>query len=41
VRVFALRTRAVNGGYLDLKMSEASRFERTPHPIEFEMYYSA
>jgi glutamine synthetase len=27
--------------YLDLKMGEVIRFEHTPHPVEFEMYYSA
>ncbi len=27
--------------YIDLKMTEVIRFEHTPHPIEFEMYYSA
>jgi glutamine synthetase len=27
--------------YIDLKMSEIIRFEHTPHPVEFEMYYSA
>src|ERR1700752_490253 len=27
--------------YVDLKMSEIIRFEHTPHPVEFEMYYSA
>ena len=27
--------------YVDLKMSEVIRFEHTPHPVEFEMYYSA
>jgi glutamine synthetase len=26
--------------YIDLKMTEVERFEMTPHPIEFEMYYS-
>ncbi|MGA7718781.1 MAG: glutamine synthetase, partial [Bradyrhizobium sp.] len=26
--------------YIDLKMQEVERFEMTPHPIEFEMYYS-
>jgi len=26
--------------YIELKMSEVERFEMTPHPIEFEMYYS-
>jgi glutamine synthetase len=27
--------------YIDLKMSEVIRFEHTPHPVEYEMYYSA
>ncbi len=27
--------------YIELKMSEIIRFEHTPHPVEFEMYYSA
>ncbi|MDQ2955147.1 MAG: type I glutamate--ammonia ligase [Pseudomonadota bacterium] len=27
--------------YIDLKMQEVVRFEHTPHPVEFEMYYSA
>ncbi|MEJ2374008.1 MAG: type I glutamate--ammonia ligase, partial [Pseudolabrys sp.] len=27
--------------YIDLKMEEVIRFEHTPHPVEFEMYYSA
>src|ERR671931_386097 len=27
--------------YLELKMQEVIRFEHTPHPVEFEMYYSA
>ncbi len=27
--------------YIDLKWSEVYRFEHTPHPVEFEMYYSA
>ncbi|GGF56103.1 glutamine synthetase 1 [Azorhizobium oxalatiphilum] len=26
--------------YIDLKMQEVARFEMTPHPVEFEMYYS-
>jgi glutamine synthetase len=26
--------------YIDLKMQEVIRFEHTPHPVEFEMYYS-
>src|SRR5215469_5990341 len=27
--------------YIDLKMAEVIRFEHTPHPVEYEMYYSA
>ena len=27
--------------YIELKMTEVQRFEMTPHPVEFEMYYSA
>ena len=27
-------------GYLDLKWGEVHAFEHTPHPIEFQMYYS-
>ena len=26
--------------YIDLKMEEVHKFEHTPHPIEFKMYYS-
>ena len=26
--------------YIELKMHEVMRFEMTPHPVEFEMYYS-
>jgi glutamine synthetase len=26
--------------YVDLKMEEVERYEMTPHPIEFDMYYS-
>ena len=26
--------------YLELKMEEVIRFEHTPHPVEFDMYYS-
>ena len=26
--------------YIELKMTEVIRFEHTPHPVEFEMYYS-
>ncbi len=27
-------------GYLRVKMEEVDRFEQTPHPVEFDMYYS-
>ena len=27
--------------YIDLKMEEVTRFEMTPHPVEFDMYYSS
>ncbi|GMB83071.1 type I glutamate--ammonia ligase [Shinella zoogloeoides] len=27
--------------YIELKMAEVMRFEMTPHPVEFDMYYSA
>ena len=27
--------------YIELKWTEVYRFEHTPHPVEFEMYYSA
>ncbi len=26
--------------WIDLKMAEVKRFEMTPHPVEFDMYYS-
>ncbi len=26
--------------YIELKMEEVIRFEMTPHPVEFDMYYS-
>jgi len=26
--------------YIELKMAEVLRFDTTPHPIEFDMYYS-
>ena len=28
-------------GYLELKMEEVYAFEHTPHPVEFQMYYSS
>jgi len=28
-------------GYIHLKFEEVTRFELTPHPVEFELYYSA
>ena len=27
--------------YIELKLTEVIRFERTTHPVEYEMYYSA
>ena len=29
------------GGYVDLKWEEVYNFEHTPHPVEFQMYYSS
>ena len=26
--------------YIELKMQDVQRFEMTPHPVEFDMYYS-
>jgi glutamine synthetase len=26
--------------YIELKMEEVMRYETTPHPIEYDMYYS-
>jgi len=26
--------------YIELKWNDVHRFEHTPHPVEFEMYYS-
>lgn len=26
--------------YIELKMDEADRYDQTPHPVEFDMYYS-
>ncbi|MBI1384526.1 MAG: type I glutamate--ammonia ligase [Rhizobiales bacterium] len=28
-------------GYIELKMEECERYEMSPHPIEYDMYYSA
>ena len=33
-------TRDFIDSYIDLKMEEVHRFEHTPHPVEFAMYYS-
>ena len=27
-------------GYIDLKWEEVYNFEHTPHPVEYQMYYS-
>lgn len=34
-------TKDMIDGYIDLKMEEVEKFETMPHPVEFEMYYSA
>ena len=26
--------------YIELKMEEVERYDMTPHPVEFDMYYS-
>ena len=26
--------------YIELRMAENQRYEMTPHPVEFDMYYS-
>ena len=26
--------------FIELKMAEVMRFEMTPHPVEYDMYYS-
>jgi glutamine synthetase len=28
-------------GYIELKWEEIYNFEHTPHPVEFQMYYSS
>ena len=37
----ACSTTTSSTAYIDLKMAEVIRFEHTPHPVEFEMYYSS
>ena len=27
-------------GYIDLKMEEVEAYEHTPHPVEYQLYYS-
>ena len=43
-RVFLTQGGVFNNDFIDsfieLKMTEVMRFEMTPHPVEFEMYYS-
>jgi glutamine synthetase len=34
-------TKDMIDGYIGLKMEEVEKFETMPHPVEFEMYYSA
>ena len=33
-------TESMIAAYIELKMEEVARFEMTPHPVEFAMYYS-
>ena len=33
-------TKAQIEGYIALKTEEVHKFEQTPHPVEFGMYYS-
>ncbi|WP_029073430.1 type I glutamate--ammonia ligase [Kaistia adipata] len=33
-------TKSMIEAYIELKMEEVIRFEHTPHPVEFDMYYS-
>ena len=33
-------TKSMIESYIELKMEEVIRFEHTPHPVEFDMYYS-
>jgi glutamine synthetase len=33
-------TKSMIDAYIELKMEEVIRFEHTPHPVEFDMYYS-
>ncbi len=39
-RTAACSTTTSSTAYIELKMTEVERFEMTPHPVEFEMYYS-
>ena len=34
-------TKDMIDGYIDLKMQDVDRLETAPHPVEFDMYYSA
>ncbi len=34
-------TKDMIDSYIDLKMEEVERYEMTPHPIEYDMYYSS
>src|SRR5690606_3564470 len=33
-------TNSMIDAYVELKMEDVIRFEHTPHPVEFDMYYS-
>jgi glutamine synthetase len=39
-RPAACSTTTSSTAYIELKMEEVIRFEHTPHPVEFDMYYS-
>ena len=39
-RAFLKNGGVFDGDFIELKMAEVERFEMTPHPVEFDMYYS-
>ena len=39
-RTAACSTTTSSTAIIELKMTEVERFEMTPHPVEFDMYYS-
>jgi glutamine synthetase len=40
LKVGGVFTDDIIDAYIELKMTEVHRFEHTPHPIEYDMYYS-